>query len=167
MKTDHDLKPLSVDELQQRLSAVAGQPFVGARTSYGDELRLTFGATPERGRRWELGMRASKWMLLGDVGVLARETDGPQGVSAFRALDGARVAAVDAARSDRTLVVAFDSGHRFIVIPNKPHRTKDDLDLWELFSPHGWWLAVRRDGSMELVPDDMPLADRKLRHRAA
>jgi hypothetical protein len=33
--------------------------------------------------------------------------------------------------------------------------------------PHGWWLAVRRDGSIDLIPDDMPLADRQRRRRAA
>ncbi|MGI8728679.1 MAG: hypothetical protein ACR2LK_01535, partial [Solirubrobacteraceae bacterium] len=78
-----------------------------------------------------------------------------------------RIAAVDVTRSDRTLTLVFDAGHRFVVLPNKPHRGKDDLDLWELFSPHGWWLAVRRDGSIDLIPDDMPLADRRQQRRAA
>jgi len=163
MKTVYDFKTLPVPELQQRVAGLVGQPFSGARTSYGDELRVSFGMAPERASRWALGTRAAKWMLLGEVGVLSRENDGPKGLSAFQALDGASVAAVDATRSDRTLALVFDSGHRFILMPNKPHRTRDDLDLWELFSPHGWWLAVRRDGSIELIPDEMPLVDRRQR----
>ena len=167
MKTVHDFKTLPVAELQQHVTGLVGEPFAGARTSYGDELRVSFGTAPERSSRWALGTRAARWILLGEVGVLARESDGPGGLSAFQALDGASVAAVDATRSDRTLALVFDSGHRFVLTPNKPHRTRDDLDLWELFSPHGWWLAVRRDGSIELIPDEMPLIDRQRRHKAA
>lgn len=167
MTIAHDLKTVPVADLQQRVTGLVGQPFAGARTSYGDELRVSFGKAVERGSRWELGTRAAKWMLLGDVGVLGRESDGHEGLSAFRALEGASVAAIDATRSDRTLALAFDSGHHFVIMPNKPHRTKDDLDLWELFSPHGWWLAVRRDGSIELIPNEMPLIDRQARHKAA
>lgn len=167
MKTAHDLKTLPVAELQQRVAGLVGQPFAGARTSYGDELRVNFGTALERASRWELGTRAARWVLLGNTGVLCRESDGPKALSEFQALDGASVAAVDASRSDRTLSLVFGSGHHLVVMPNKPHRTKDDLDLWELFSPHGWWLAVRRDGSIELVPNDMPLADRQRRHEAA
>ncbi len=167
MKTVSHVKTLPVAELQRRVTGLVGQPFAGARTSYGDELRLRFGTGLERASRWELGTRAARWVLLGNVGVLCRESDGPKGLSAFHALDGASVAAVDATRSDRTLSLLFDSGHHVVVMPNKPHRTKDDLDLWELFSPHGWWLAVRRDGSIELIPDEMPLADRPRRHKAA
>jgi hypothetical protein len=114
-----------------------------------------------------LGTRTAKWILLGEVGVLARDTDGPEGLRAFAALGDTRIAAVDVTRSDRTLTLVFDAGHRFVVLPNKPHRGKDDLDLWELFSPHGWWLAVRRDGSIDLIPDDMPLADCQRRRGAA
>lgn len=167
MTLTHHPHTLPVEELQDRLTGLVGEPFARARTSYGDELRMVFGASPGREARWEMGTRAAKWLLLGDVGVLSRETDGPKGVTAFRALDGANVTAVDASRSDRTLVVAFDSGHRFVVMPNKPHRTKDDLDLWEVFSPHGWWLAVRRDGSIELMANEMPLADRQPRRSTA
>ncbi|MCP9491024.1 MAG: hypothetical protein MSC31_14295 [Solirubrobacteraceae bacterium MAG38_C4-C5] len=167
MKTVDDLKALPVAELQQLIGGLVGQPFAGARTSYGDELRVSFGSALERTSGWELGTRAARWVLLGNMGILCRETDGPRGLSGFQALGGASVAAVDATRSDRTLALAFDSGHHFVVMPNKPHRTKDDLDLWELFSPHGWWLAVRRDGSIELIPDEMPLVDRQRRHKAA
>lgn len=167
MKTVYDLRTLPVAEFQQRVTGLVGQPFSGAHTSYGDELRVTFGMEPERASRWALGTRAARWILLGEVGVLSRESDGPKGLSSFQALDGASVTAVDATRSDRTLALAFDSGHRFVLMPNKPHRTKNDLDLWELFSPHGWWLAVRRDGSIELIPNEMPLVDRQQRHKAA
>lgn len=167
MKTVYDLMTLPAAELQQRVTGLVGQPFAGARASYGEELRVRFGTAPERTSRWELGTRAARWMLLGQIGILCRESDGPKGLSAFQALDGASVAAVDATRSDRTLALVFDSGHHFVVMPNKPHRTKNDLDLWELFSPHGWWLAVRRDGSVELIPNEMPLVDRQQRHKAA
>jgi hypothetical protein len=153
------LQTLAADELQQRVGGLVEQPFYGARTSYGDELRLSFGTSNEPTGRWRLGTRTAKWILLGEVGVLARDTDGPEGLRAFAALGDTRIAAVDVTRSDRTLTLVFDAGHRFVVLPNKPHRGKDDLDLWELFSPHGWWLAVRRDGSIDLIPDDMPLAD--------
>jgi hypothetical protein len=64
------------------------QPFYGARTSYGDELRLSFGTSNEPTGRWRLGTRTV-------------------------------------------------------------------------------WLGVRRDGSIDLIPDDMPLADRQRRRRAA
>lgn len=167
MTTAHDLTPIVGVDLQERLAELVGQPFSGARTSYGDELRLTFGVTPERGSRWELGTRAAKWLLLDDAGVLARDTDGPKGVLAFGELGGSSIAAVDASRPDRTLAVVLDSGHRFVLMPNKPHRSKDDLDLWELFTPHGWWLAVRRDGSIEVIADAMPLTERKRRRAAA
>jgi len=161
------LQTLAANELQQRVGGLIGQPFSGARTSYGDELRLTFGTGVEPTSRWRLGTRTARWILLGEVGVLARDTDGPEGLRALAALDDATIAAVDITRSDRTLTLVFGTGHRFVLLPNKPHRSKDDLDLWELFSPHGWWLAVRRDGSIDLIPDDMPLADRQRRRRAA
>jgi hypothetical protein len=161
------LQTLAADELQQRVGGLVEQPFYGARTSYGDELRLSFGTSNEPTGRWRLGTRTAKWILLGEVGVLARDTDGPEGLRAFAALGDTRIAAVDVTRSDRTLTLVFDAGHRFVVLPNKPHPGKDDLDLWELFSPHGWWLAVRRDGSIDLIPDDMPLADRQQRRAAA
>jgi hypothetical protein len=161
------LQTLAANELQQRVGGLIGQPFSGARTSYGDELRLTFGTGVEPTSRWRLGTRTAKWILLGEVGVLARDADGPAGLHAFAALTDARIAALDITPSDRTLTLVFGTGHRFVLLPNKPHRSKDDLDLWELFSPHGWWLAVRRDGSIDLIPDDMPLADRKRRRRAA
>lgn len=159
---------LSTDELQQRAGRLHGQPFAGARMSYGDELHLRFGSSAPGSPRsgWTLGTRTSRWILLGALGVLARDTDGPERVDAFAAIGEAKVAAVDATRSDRTLVIAFDTGHRFVLLPNKPHRSRDDLDLWELFSPYGWWLAIRRDGVSELIPDDMPPADRRKRRAA-
>jgi len=95
MTIAYDLKTVPLVELQQRVAGLVGQPFAGARTSYGEELRVSFGKAVERGSRWELGTRAAKWMLLGDVGVLGRESDGHEGLSAFPALDGASVAAVD------------------------------------------------------------------------
>lgn len=167
MTIAQSLQTLAADELQQRVGGLVEQPFSGARMSYGDELRLSFGTSDEPTGRWRLGTRTARWILLGEVGVVARDTDGPEGLRAFAELGNARIAAVDITRSDRALTLVFGTGHRFILLPNKPHRSKDDLDLWELFSPHGWWLAVRRDGSIDLIPDDMPLADRQQRRAAA
>ncbi|MEJ7893708.1 MAG: hypothetical protein WKF94_13835 [Solirubrobacteraceae bacterium] len=163
MTTINHLDTLSDAELQQQVAGLVGQPFAGARISYGNELRVSFGAAPERAGRWELGTRAAKWLLLGSARVLSRDTDGPEGSGPFIELEGATVAAVDATRPDRALALVFDSGHHFVVMPSKPHRTQDDVDLWEVFSPHGWWLAVRRNGSVELIPNDMPLGDRRQR----
>lgn len=162
-----DVTIIAETEFQQRVSGLIGQPFSKAGASYGDELRLSFGLSSQRPERWQLGVRTSRWVLLDDPGMVARDGDGPDGLVGFGALDGARVTAVDATRADRTLVLAFDSGHRFVLLPNRPHRSKGDLDLWELFSPHGWWLAVRRDGSIELVPNEMPLSERPQRRSAA
>lgn len=114
------LQTLAADELQQRVGGLVEQPFYGARTSYGDELRLSFGTSNEPTGRWRLGTRTAKWILLGEVGVLARDTDGPEGLRAFAALGDTRIAAVDVTRSDRTLTLVFDAGHRFVVLPNKP-----------------------------------------------
>lgn len=63
------LQTLAADEHQQRVGGLIGQPFSGARTSYGDELRLSFGPGVEPTSRWRLGTRTARWILLGDVGV--------------------------------------------------------------------------------------------------
>jgi hypothetical protein len=84
------------------------------------------------------------WILLGEVGVLGRDTDGLEGLRRLRHSTTQGIGAVDITRSDRTLTLVFGTGHRFVLLPNKPHRSKDDLDLWELFSPTagGWRSAA-------------------------
>ena len=167
MRTANDLQMISAADLQDRVGGLVGERFDQARTSYGDELRLSFGQRSVASGKWELGTRAAKWVLLGGGRLLGRDSDGRDGVAAMQGLADATVESVDAMRSDRTLVLAFNTGHYFVVMPNKPHRTKDDLDLWELFSPYGWWVAVRRDGAIEVVPDAMSLVDRQERRKAA
>ncbi len=165
MTVTQDLQTLATDELNERVAGLVGQPFSGARMGYGDELRLAFGSGLTGS--WTLGTRTARWILLGDLAVVGRDSDAPNVLRGFTALSGATITAVDATRDDRTLTLGFDGGQRFVLLPNKPHRTRDDVDLWELFSPYGWWLAVRRDGSIDLVPDDLTLAERKQRRDAA
>lgn len=164
--TVQEFKILSEHEFQQRVRGLIGQPFSGATPSYGGELHLRFGRGQSPVSGWTLGTRVSRWILLSQTGILCRDTDNRDGLRAFSDLGTASVTAVDTARVDRTLMFLFESGHRFVLLPNKPHRSRDDLDLWELFSPDGWWLAVRRDGAVELVPNDMTAADREKRRAA-
>lgn len=120
--------------------------------SYGDELHLSFGGNEKPMSAWMLGTRGANWLLLNQEGVLARDTDMQEAKRAFKALEGERVISARAERADRVLVIGLESGARFILLPSPG----EGLDLWELFSPFGWWLAVGPQGAVDLVEGNTP-----------
>jgi hypothetical protein len=143
MTIDLGVQTFAADELQQRVGGLIGQPFSGARTSYGDELRLSFGTGDEPTSRWRLGTRpggscSARWVSWAATPTVL------WACARLRHSTMQGIGAVDITRSDRTLTLVFGTGHRFVLLPNKPHRSKDDLDLWELFSPTagGWRSAA-------------------------
>lgn len=150
-----DIEVVDHDTTQHLLREMVGCRLTRARFSYGDELRLRFTSNSGTGR-WDLGARTSRWVLLSSTGIEARETDGRAATEALAGLEGRVVERVTLRPGDRALMIALNPETTFLLLPNKPHRGDQDVGLWELASPDGWTLFVRRDGGLERVRDDVP-----------
>jgi hypothetical protein len=134
--------PADLQDLQSVLQALSGQPFLAARTSYGDELRLDFGRPVPYGTsllahyvrgEWVLGIRASPWRLTGTNDHVT-DLERPSGAAdtIFAALVGERVTDVRVSYPDLDLRISFNGGQVFTVPINA---NDESIAAWELFTP--------------------------------
>jgi hypothetical protein len=118
--------PAELAGINQRLGRLVGQPCWHLGFSYGDELcahfgeKLTYGSGPLVGNNhgeWELGTRASQWVLRDPAGTPIASSDvGPS--AARRSLDtvaGRRVSSAIVSLPDLDLRIAFDGGEELEV----------------------------------------------------
>ena len=156
-------QPKDLDELQERLESLRGQRCWRVRHSYGDELRLDFGArrryenpilARKRRGEWVLGARATPWRLsLTHGGPTDSNDDLTAPCATETDLEGARVMAVRALYPDLTLEIDFDNGCRLTVAADS---AEPDLAAWELFTPSGSVLSAGPGRSWAETPDDAP-----------
>jgi hypothetical protein len=133
------------------LQSLFGLPFLFARRSYGDELKLHFGSERtydhpkleglSRGSH-VLGLRASRWRLMGG------EFSGtpPTSIEALAAGTPVQMAFASAGSDGYNLAMILADMTGLLVFPNpdpdlqpgeEPPAWEDDVADWELFTPEG------------------------------
>jgi len=163
------------ESLDDLLQVLVGQPFLGVKFIYGDELIVDFGPgrrveDPVFGRTLEpdfwLGTLATDWLLLSSDSLVARseDTDREETARTFEALKGSHVGATDV-RPDLALTIAFSSGHKLLVLPRRAMRTQG-LPYWDLLLPESRMIEAGPGRKWSVENADLPPKERGRSSRA-
>jgi hypothetical protein len=144
------------DQLQEALHALRGAVVKGVTLGAG-EVFLEF--EQPRDGVWSLGTGGSRWALIHDDEPVVTDADDPEALRRFDLAVGLRVLDLRPGKDTETghwcLRVDLEEGVAFFIAG--AYDSAPDLPVFEFLSPAHRMVALYSDGTVDDVPDDVPI----------